>query len=611
MTVGRVVAVCLGFSLALASARSAYCDPAQATGPDASGRGWRSYNGSLDGERYFAGQGINSENAKSLEQTCRLQLASGGSFEASPLVIGGTLYVTVENKTLAVDLAKCAVRWSETYHPEEQGIVAINRGLAYANGRLFRGTEDARVIALDAATGAELWRSVAGDPHSSEYIDGAPLAWNGLVYVGIAGSEWGIKGRVLAFDAVTGREVWQVNTIARDGEPGGNTWGSTAWAQRRGGATWSSFSLDPATSEIFIPVANPVPDFSGSARPGDNLFTDSVLVLDALSGKRKWWYQLQPNDAMDWDLAAAPMLFVDAQGHRRVAAAGKDGYLYVIDRDSHKLVFRVPTTTVDAHPRKPTPSGVTVCPGPAGGTLWNGPAFDVLHDSIIVGSIDMCAEVRSGPAESYKPGKMLLSGSWQIPGKPASGWITSFDAETGKTRWKVHTAAPILSGITVTAGGIVMAGDNAGNFMVLDSGSGKLLKTVSTGGSLSGGIDTFEMGSRQYVAFDSGTESPTIFGALGRPSIIVMSPTSAAGLTVGPDERGRAVYEHHCLACHGSDGTGVHGVDLRKLGEMTHEQLADWIKNPRPPMPRVFIEPLDHEDVSDLNVLVSYLLRWR
>lgn len=608
---GRVVVTCLAAgALAVAVPRTGLCESPHAATADTDGQGWRNYNGTLDGERYFEGHGINAINASSLRQTCRLQLASNGSFEAGPLVIGGTLYVTVENDTLAVDPVKCAVRWKDTYHPEERGIVPINRGLAYANGRLFRGTEDARVLALSASTGAELWRSVAGDPRQWEYIDGAPIAWNGLVYVGIGGSEWGVRGRVLAFDQATGREVWRLSTIARDGEPGGDTWGKIPWSKRRGGATWSSFSLDPTAAELFVPVANPVPDFSRSARPGDNLFTDSVLVLDALRGKVKWWYQLQPSDTMDWDLAAAPVLFTDKAGHRRVAAAGKDGYLYVIDRDTHKLVFKAATTAVDSHPKTPTPDGVIVCPGPSGGTLWNGPAFDALHDSIIVGSIDMCAEVRSAPTERYEDGQMLLSGSWQIPDEPASGWITSFDAETGKVRWKVHTEAPVLSGITVTAGGIVMAGDNAGRFMVLDSGSGKLLKKVSTGGSLSGGIVTFETGGREYVAFDSGNESRTIFGALGRPSIVVMSPTSSAGIAAGTDELGRRAYEHHCLACHGSDGTGVHGVDLKTLRAMGRERLKDWIENPRPPMPRVFIEPLDQKDAKELDLLVSYLLRW-
>src|SRR3569832_167844 len=346
------------------------------------------------------------------------------------------MYVTAEQQTIALDPVNCSIRWRHVYQRQQAGMVPINRGVAYANGRLFRGTEDARVIALDAATGKEIWTSIAGDATLAEYISGAPIAWNGLVFVGTGGSEFGVRGRILAFEAATGREVWRFNSVPVGGEPGSETWHDTEWAKHGGGGTWSSFALDPATAELFIPVGNPIPAFAPQDRPGTNLFTDSVLVLDAKTGSLKWWYQLVPSDSADWDLAAAPMLFRDSSHRGRVAAAGKDGYLHVVDRKSHALVFKVPTTTVDPEPPAPSAAGVKRCPGAAGGTEWNGPAFDPQQMTIFTGALDMCTLIASTPGQSYAPGRMHYGGSWSFGA--ATGWISAFDADTGRLKWKYH-----------------------------------------------------------------------------------------------------------------------------------------------------------------------------
>ncbi len=391
------------------------------------GADWGAYNKTLDGQRYSPLTQVNVKNAATLEEVCRVEVAHRGSFQSGPLIVEDTMFVTAEQETVALDPVTCAIRWRHVYVPQRHGVAPMSRGVAFANGRLFRGTEDASVIALDAASGRQLWTSVAGDARLGEYITSAPIAWSGLVFVGTALGEFGIKGRILAFDALTGREVWRFNTIPTGTERGADTWKNTRWAEHGGGATWSSFALDPTTAELFIPVGNPVPDFSPQDRPGSNLFSDSVLVLDARTGALHWWYQLVSNDGMDWDLGAAPLLYRDGQDRDLVAAAGKDGYLHVVDRRSHRLVFKAATTTVNTRRSAPASAGGKVCPGPLGGSAWNGPAFDPARKTLFTGAIDLCAQVHSVPGETYATGKIFVGGNWDIPPEPATGWVSAFD----------------------------------------------------------------------------------------------------------------------------------------------------------------------------------------
>jgi alcohol dehydrogenase (cytochrome c) len=599
--------------LALALAGGAPAAAAGGTPDIIPGDDWRGYNKTLDGQRYSPLDQINVSNAAYLKEVCRIEVAHRGSFQAGPVMIGDTLYVTAEEKTLALDARTCAVRWRHVYRHQQQGISPMNRGVAWANHRLFRGTEDAHVIALDDRTGEMLWDSVAGDARLAEYVATAPLVWNGLVIVGTGGSEWGVKGRIMAFDAATGREVWRFSTIPTGKERGADTWKNGRWAEHGGGGSWSSFALDPVTAELFAPIANPVPDFSPSDRPGDNLFTNSVLVLDARTGSLRWWFQLTPNDGMDWDLAAAPMLYRDAGDQDVVAAAGKDGYLHLIDRVTHKERHKIATTTVEPLPVIGT-TPVKVCPGAAGGTLWNGPAFDPRLQLVFIGALDLCALVTRAPGQTYGTWKMLYGGTWQPTLDPPSGWITAVDATTGAVRWKYHAEAPVLSALTPTAGGIMFGGDNAGNLLILESASGKVLKRIATGGSLSGGIVTYLIEGQQFVAVDSGNISRTGFGAVGRPNVILYRlGDDAPAPTVSTEDavaRGLRVYQHGCLGCHATDGSGIHGFELKGIKQrMTHTQLIEWIRNPRPPMPRVFAEPLDADDLRDLEDLAAYLER--
>jgi alcohol dehydrogenase (cytochrome c) len=576
------------------------------------------YNKTLDGQRYSPLTQINVKNGKSLTEVCRVKIADTGGFSSGLVVVGDTMFATTATDTFALDPSNCAVKWHHVYRRSQNAILPLNRGVAYANGRVFRGTDDARLIALDAKTGTELWTDVVGDARLGEWISTAPVEWNGLVITGTVAGEFGIRGRVFAFDAQTGREVWHFYTIPVGKEQGAETWINTKWNEHGGGGTWSSFTIDPSTGELFVPVGNPVPDFTPGDRPGQNLFSNSVLVLDAVSGQLKWWYQLKANDAQDHDLGAAPLLYLDAKHQARVAAAGKDGYLHIVDRVTHKLVAKTAVTTVDEKPQAPSLTGVRMCPGPVGGVEWNGPGFDPQNQLLFVGAIDYCAIFKSAPGSTFVPGTLNYGGTWSPTNDPATGWITAVDAETGRVKWKYHAEAPVVSGITPTAGGILLSGDNAGNFLMFNSVTGELIKKLPTGGSLSGGVITYEQKGKQFVAFASGNISRTVFGAAGRPSILIMAiPAGETSAVHGPRvpdvDHGRQVFYGMCAGCHGSDGKNIsiNGNDLTTVKErMSLEQILAWLKNPKPPMPKVFPEPMRPSEEADLQDVALFLHEW-
>lgn len=498
--------------------------PVGATVPGRADTERATYNKDYLGQRFSPLKQIHTRNVSSLKEVCRVKLAALTSFHTGPLLVDGIMYDTTALDTFALDPRNCAVLWKTTWEPEDVMNPTTNRGVAYMDGRLFRGTNDGRIIALDAKTGRQLWKTVAADPKKAYYMSAAPIAWSGLVFMGTAGSDSGIRGRMMAYDAETGREVWRFNTIPMPGEPGYDTWKSGVSADTGGGGTWTSYALDVRTGELFVPVANPAPDFNVAYRPGDNLFTNSPVVLDARTGKLKWWFQATPNDGYDYDLGAAPVLYTDARGKDVVALGSKDGYVYVVDRSTHKLRFKTPVTTIN-NSGAPTPEGVVACPGTMGGVEWNGPAFDPERRALYVGAVDWCSEFKSGEVK-YVPGEAFSGGSKKQVGK-ANGWITAIDAETGKVRWKYEAGSPVVAGVTPTAGGVVFTGDMAGNFLALDSATGKVLYTMPTGGAIAGGVITYSVGDRQYVATTSGNISRTSQSfsplSLGTPSIIILA----------------------------------------------------------------------------------------
>lgn len=599
--------------------------PAQETSP---GSQWLSINNHLDGQRFSPLKEITPDNAAQLREVCRLQVDGPTTFHAGLVVVDGVIYTNTGLQTVAMDAATCALRWKFSYLPDEERASPSNRGLAVLDGRVFRGTGDARLIALDAATGKLLWKTVIGAPRLGEAATAAPLAWGGVVYMGISGSELGARGRVLAFDAQTGRELWRFNTVATGNEPGANTWKRPESAKTGGGGVWGSMSLDVTTGELFVPVGNPWPDIDKGYRPGANLFTDSMVVLDARTGALKWWHQVTPEDWEDMDLVAAPVLYRDSRIRDVLAFGGKDGYVTGVDRDTHQVIFHTPVTTIENHPASATEAGVRICPGYAGGVEWNGPTLDRLNNTLITGAVDLCFRVKSGTTH-YSTSEPSFGGSVE-PDGPSTGWITALDSETGEVRWRYHTEKPVVAGVTPTAGGVTFAGDLNGNFLVFNSKTGELVHKTPTGGALAGGVVTYEAAGRQYVAFASGNVSRLAFGALGLPSVVLMtlggksastlpaasqpsaaerprSKVSAQTADAGtPLARGRKLYAQVCTTCHGLNGNFVAGHELSTLRQRRDlDATVRYIKDPKPPMPKLYPTLLDDQAVVDVATYVQ------
>jgi alcohol dehydrogenase (cytochrome c) len=589
---------------------------------------WPTVNLNYAADRYVSLDQITPQNAALLGETCRVRVDAGGAFQSGLLLMNGLIYLTTRAATLALDPVDCGVAWKSVYVPEGPEPFPVVRGPAFADGRVFRGTTDCRLLALDAKSGAPLWKVTACDSARGETLSAAPLAWHGMLFIGISGGDFGVRGRMFAFDQATGRELWRFNTIPAPGEFGSETWAGNS-AQTGGGGTWSTFTLDPDSGELFVPVGNPGADFDTKPRAGSNLFTNSMVVLDAQTGHLKWWYQLSSHDDKDYDLGAAPMLFKFGDGTPAIALGSKDGYLSVLDRRTHKLRFKVAVTTVLNQQRPVTTQTMRTCPSVVGGVEWNGPAFDARHRAIVVGAVDWCADVTRSEKPEFKPGELFMGGTFKfVRDPPPSGWITSVDADSGKVRWRFHADAPVVSGITPTSGGVVFAGDMAGNVYALNSDDGTVIYRHATGGAVAGGVITYRIGETQYLAATSGNVSRLVWGETGLPSVVIFRLGGAANTNDAGDKspstrisatdpaHGGLLFARTCALCHGGHGEGLTGPSLKSIGRrLSLPEVSAWIMNPvasadagsGPAMPRLYPSALSEQDVFDVAAFVGSL----
>jgi alcohol dehydrogenase (cytochrome c) len=489
---------------------------------DTANDSWLMYNKGYRAERYSTLTQINADNAAELKPVCMFQLGELGTFGTGPVMYDGILYVTTHLGTYAIDATTCRRIWNHAHVAQGPEMNATNRGVAIAGGRIIRGTQDGFLYALDAKSGAPLWVRQVADWSVGEGIGAAPLVWNDIVYVAKAGGDWGIRGRMMAFRVGDGSLAWSFDLIPQPGEPGADTWKDPQSLQHGGGAAWVAYALDRDTGTLFVPVGNPSPDYKKNMRPGANLFTISTVALDARSGKLKWWYQLRPNDDHDWD-ATVVSLF-DAGGRKLVATAGKEGILHVLSREDGKLIFKLPMTTLLNHDVPLTPAGVRVCP--VAGVQWNGAAHSLQTGLLYVNAIDWCTLFKSGPDPKWVatvPYTGLANG-WGTndPTSQWSGWINAVDPVSGKMAWRVHWPTPMYAALTPTAGNMLFTGDLAGNFLALDARNGKTLYRFDTGGPIAGGVITYAVKGRQYVAVASGHSGGSI-PLTGSATVVIFS----------------------------------------------------------------------------------------
>ncbi|HWW87343.1 MAG TPA: PQQ-binding-like beta-propeller repeat protein, partial [Vicinamibacterales bacterium] len=474
---------------------------AAAQAPDTLTTGWPNYNRTLSSERYAPFDQINSTNVSGLKQLCVYDLNIDASIQTGLIVIDRTLYATTDKEIFAIDADSCEQKWRVREEGPSRG-QRVNRGAAYLDGRLFRGTEEGDVLAYDAETGKKLWSTHLADPQKGESVPAAPIAWSGLVFIGTAGSDrYGVSGRMYALETQTGKVVWETYTVPTDAPQPRNekmqaqaklTWGNADGVPITGGGTWTTFTLDSQRGLLYVPVGNPGPDFANQVRPGANLYTNSILVLDAKSGIYRNHYSLVPADFHDWDLAAAPVLVTTKGGKRVVAGAPKDGLLHVYDLTTDKKLYATPITTRENDVASLSTTPTHFCPGAAGGTEWNGPAYSPDTNLFYDGTVDWCVTVTLDPAELAKNSGQSWTGTELAAqfGKKDfnwSGWVTATDADTGQIKWRFHANAPVLSGVTPTKGGLVFAGDMDKHAYAFDAATGSVLWRAELPGAPGGG----------------------------------------------------------------------------------------------------------------------------
>jgi alcohol dehydrogenase (cytochrome c) len=521
--------------------------PAPAAPPSPAAADWPSYNKTLTSERFSDLSQINTKNVGKLKVLCTYDTWRLTAFETGLIMVEGALIGTTEFDIFSINPATCAENW-RTHEEYPAYILPTNRGAAYLDGMLFRGTQDGRVLAYDFKTGKRLWEATIADAKKGEDVPAAPIAWQGLIFIGNSGGDFkGAKGHMYALDAKTGKIVWQFFLVPKtEGDtvrgPEGatpldtSTWKNIPGAPISGGGNWTSTTLDPASGLLYVPVGNPAPDYDNSVRQGDNLFTGSVVVLDARTGAYKNHFQLVPRDWHDWDVSNPPILIKTRGGKRLMAVSPKDGHLYGFDLADNKLLYRTPVTRIE-NVEEPfaVDKDVHFCPGAGGGEEWNSPGYDPLTNFIFTGDVDWCTTVKLQTAQEVvasAPGQFWTGERTLNPANDFgkftradgvwAGWLHAVDADTGVWKWRLKSNYPILSGVTPTAGGLVFFGDTGGNFYALDAATGQKLWGKKIGGAIGGGVITYAVNGAQKVAVATGYVSPAFPAEIRRAKIAIL-----------------------------------------------------------------------------------------
>jgi alcohol dehydrogenase (cytochrome c) len=537
-TTTLLLAACSG--PAPSSSTSASAPPAAAPAAVAPGD-WPAYNRTLAGDRFSPLDEINVGNVAQLSAVCTYTLPEVSALQTGPIVVAGTMYFTTETHSYAIDANTCAEKWQVERPLDKPSPLGVHRGFAYLDGRLFRGTSDGHVLALDAVDGHTLWDREIDVRVPGVTMPMAPIAANGLVFIGHAGGDQtGVTGHVYAFDAHDGHVVWRFEVVPNDPAVRA-TWPNADKYPITGGAFWTSFTLDTAHNVLYVPAGNPAPDFDVEARGGDNLYTNSIIALDAATGQMLGYDQIVKRDNHDWDVNSPPALATTGAGRAIVASANKDGLLSVLDRSKVSMgsqapadlsarlpiLFQAPTTTrenVDVPLSRTAP--VRFCPGIQGGNEWNGAAFHPGLNMLFTGSVDWCATVQLQAEPTVpKPGDIWFgsTSAANIQGPPdeARGWVTAFDADSGAIGWKFQAPAPVLAGVTPTAGGLLFSADLKGTLRAFDAETGNVLWQLDTGQSIGGGIVSYSAGGKQRIGVASGMKSRIWPGAADQSRIQV------------------------------------------------------------------------------------------
>ena len=501
---------------------------------------WLTYGGSYSSQRYSTLDQINRENVKNLELKWGFQAKWLDPFETTPLVVDGILYTIQVNDVVALDAVTGRMFWIYRYTPGETSACCgrISRGLAILGDTLFLATLDAHLIAVDAKDGHVLWDTTVADAKSGYSMTLAPLVIKDKVIVGTAGGERGIRGLLAAYDARTGKEAWRFNTIPGPGEAGHETWGGDSW-MRGGGSVWVTGSYDAETNLTFWGIGNAGPDYDGDVRPGDNLYSSSVVALDADTGKLKWHYQFMPHDEFDWDAVQVPVLAdITWQGRPRklMLWANRNGFYYVLDRTTGQFLlakafvkqtwnngFDEKGRPIKAAIAKSSKEGVLIYPGNQGGTNWFNPSFSPRTELFYVNAWENTSTIFAKRDAEYKVGMSYTAGANRSIVPPMVGMsmrapqgpnfrmeeenysaVRALDPRTGERKWEFKMSEATDAGILTTASDLLFSGGREGYFFALDSRTGNFLWKVALGGQITMGPITYSVAGKQYVGVAAG-----------------------------------------------------------------------------------------------------------
>jgi alcohol dehydrogenase (cytochrome c) len=534
---------------------------------------WLTYSGTNMSQRYSLLTQINPANAANLEQVWKFTTASREKFEATPLVVDGTMYTVAPPvaaaggrggrgrgaaapadvpagppppppppptfDVMALDAVTGTVKWTYSYAsaPEAHPCCGrVNRGLAILGTTLFMGTTDAHIIALDAKSGQLLWNTKIAEAKDGYALTHAPLVIKDKVIMGTAGGEYGIRGFIAAYDVKTGKEVWRFHTIPEPGEPGHDTWAGDSW-MHGAASVWASGSYDPETNLTFWGTGNAGPDFNGDGRLGDNLYANSVVALDADTGKLKWHYQFSPHDERDWDATQVPVLAdITYQGRPRKVMmwANRNGVFYTLDRTTGQFLVGKAFTTInwlagftevgrpiwaDGKIPKVGGEGVLIYPGVEGGTSWYSPSFSPRTGWFYVSAWDNYHQTitkGANPGE-FKEGAVFGGGGggrgsipWNggnqttRPEEDGFGAVRAIDPATGERKWEYKMPDITMAGVLTTATDVLFSGSHDGSFFALNARTGAQLWKTTLAGAVYSGAMTYSVNGKQYIAVSGG-----------------------------------------------------------------------------------------------------------
>jgi len=490
-------------------------------------RDWPTYHGDPSGNRYTTLTQIDKTNVSRLAPRWVFPLGNVTQVENTPVVVDGIMYVSSANEVYALDAGSGRQIWRYR-RPRTAGLagnaaIGFNRGVAISGDRVFMLTDNAHMIAIGRFNGDLLWETEMADWHQNYNGTSAPLAVGNLVISGTAGGDEGVRGFVAAYDAATGKEVWRFWTVPNPGEPGSETWQGKL-TEHRGGASWMTGTYDPQLDLVYWPTGNPGLDYNGDERQGDNLYSDSILAIEAKTGKLRWYFQFTPHDIHDWDAQEPPVL-VDTswQGQPRklLLQANRNGFFYVFDRTNGQLLLAKQflknlnwAKGIDARGRpilndlKANENGeIYVCPGFQGGTNWFSTSFNPATGLYYFQALERCNLFLKRDME-WQAGKGFMGGTARpAPGESFTKSLRAINIQTGEMVWdlpQVSGAATASAGVISTASGLVFFGENSGAFMAADAATGKVLWEFPTNQTWKASPMTYVFDNKQYIAIAAG-----------------------------------------------------------------------------------------------------------